>query len=136
MGSINRVFLMGNVTRDPELRQTPSGLAVLDLGLAVNERYKNKAGEQVETTCFVDVVVWGRSAEACKQYVAKGAPIMIEGRLQLDRWETNDGQKRSRLRVRADRVQFLARSKAADGEPADANKEPVAAGVGDDEMPF
>lgn len=109
MSSMNRVFLMGNLTRDPELRQTPSGQAVTDLGLAVSERYKNKSGEDVETVCFTDVVVWGRSAESCAQYLSKGSPVVVEGRLQLDRWETENGEKRSRMRVKADRVQFLWR---------------------------
>ena len=109
MSSVNRVFLLGNLTRDPELRQTQSGVSVTDLGLAVNEKYRSKAGEEVEATCFVDVVAWGRQAETCSQYLSKGAPVMVEGRLQLDTWETDAGDKRSRIRVRADRVQFLGR---------------------------
>jgi single-strand DNA-binding protein len=109
MSNVNRVFLLGNLTRDPELRQTASGMSVTDLGLAVSEKYRNKAGEDVETVCFADIVVWGRQAETCSQYLEKGAPVMIEGRLQLDRWETDAGEKRSRLRVKADRVQFLGR---------------------------
>lgn len=112
MGSMNRVFLMGNLTRDPELRQTTSGTAVSDLGLAVSEKFRNKAGELVETKCFVDIVAWDRQAEACSQYLSKGAPVIVEGRLQLDQWQTESGEKRSRLRVRADRVQFLGRGKA------------------------
>jgi single-strand DNA-binding protein len=126
MGAMNRVFLMGNLTRDPELRTTPSGIAVSDLGLAVSEKYKNKAGEMVETVCFADIVVWGRQAEACRQYLGKGAPVMVEGRLQLDQWQTDKGEKRSRLRVRADRVQFLGRSKQH--EEASPSS-PVPAGV-------
>ena len=113
MSGVNRVFLLGNVTRDPDLRQTQSGIPVTDLGVAVNEKYRNKAGEEVETTCFADVVVWGRQAETCTQYLTKGAPVMVEGRLQLDTWETDAGEKRSRIRVRADRVQFLSRGKPA-----------------------
>jgi single-strand DNA-binding protein len=109
MASVNRVFLMGNLTRKPEVRNTPAGLAVSDLGLAVNESYRNKDGEPVEVVCFVDVVVWGKQAEACGKYLTTGAPVMVEGRLQLDQWQTGEGEKRSRLRVRADRVQFLAR---------------------------
>jgi single-strand DNA-binding protein len=116
MSSMNRVFLMGNLTRDPELRQTSGGLAVTDLGLAVSERYKNKSGEEVETVCFTDVVVWGKQAESCSQYLSKGAPVVVEGRLQLDRWETDSGEKRSRMRVKADRVQFLWRPQHAGGE--------------------
>lgn len=112
MGAMNRVFLMGNLTRDPELRKTTSGIAVADLGLAVSEKFRNKAGDLIETTCFADIVVWDRQAETCSQYLTKGAPVIVEGRLQLDQWQTESGEKRSRLRVRADRVQFLGRGKA------------------------
>ena len=107
MASINRVFLMGNLTRDPQVRQIPSGTSVADLGLAVNESYRNKSGEQVESTCFADIVVWGRQAEACGEYLSKGSAVFIEGRLQFDQWESKDGDRRSKLRVRADRVQFM-----------------------------
>jgi single-strand DNA-binding protein len=107
MAYVNRVMLMGNLTRDPQLRQTPGGTAVADLGLAISDKYTNKAGEAVETTCFVDIVVWDRQAETCGQYLRKGSPVMVEGHLQLDEWETKEGQKRSKLRVRAERVQFL-----------------------------
>lgn len=106
MASANIVILCGNLTRDPEVRQIPSGMSVADLGLAINENYKNKQGEMVETTCYVDVVVWGRTAETCGQYLKKGSPVLVEGRLQLDQWE-KDGEKRSKLRVRGERVQFL-----------------------------
>jgi single-strand DNA-binding protein len=125
---MNRVFLMGNLTRDPELRKTPSGIAVSDLGLAVSEKYRNKAGEMVETTCFADIVVWGKQAEACGQYLGKGAPVIVEGRLQLDQWQTDSGEKRSRLRVRADRVQFLGRPKKT--ENSEAAESGAAAGTG------
>lgn len=124
MSSMNRVFLMGNLTRDPELRQTAGGISVSDLGLAVSEKYRNKEGLQVETKCFADVVVWGRQAETCSQYLVKGAPVIVEGRLQLDQWQTEEGQKRSRLRIRADRVQFLGRLQADPGDrddPPDSN---------------
>ena len=121
MGSMNRVFLMGNLTRDPELRKTPTGISVSDLGLAVSEKYRNKAGEMVESVCFADIVVWGRQAETCGQYLAKGAPVVVEGRLQLDQWQNDKGEKRSRLRVRADRVQFLNRARPGkDGESAES----------------
>lgn len=114
MGTINRVFLMGNLTRNPELRKTAGGLAVSDLGLAVSEKYKNKTGALVESVCFADVVVWGRQAETCTQYLAKGSKVMVEGRLQLDQWQNDKGEKRSRLRVKADRVQFLGRPRSAE----------------------
>jgi single-strand DNA-binding protein len=116
MGAVNRVFLMGNLTRDPDLRKTASGMAVSDLGVAVSEKYRNKAGEIVESTCFADVVVWGRQAETCAQYLAKGAPVMVEGRLQLDQWQTENGEKRSKLRVKADNVQFLGRRQKDAGD--------------------
>ena len=111
MGSLNRVFLMGNLTRKPELRHTAGGLAVADLGVAVSDSYKNKAGELVESTCFADIVVWGRQAETCEQFLTKGAPVVVEGRLQFDQWQTDSGEKRSKLRVRADRVQFVSRGR-------------------------
>lgn len=112
MPSANIVIICGNLTRDPEVRAVPNGQTVCDMGLAINESYKNKAGELVESTVFVDVVAWGKTAENCGQYLRKGAPVLVEGRLQLDTWE-KDGQKRSKLRARADRVQFLASRDAA-----------------------
>ncbi len=118
MTGFNRVVLVGNLTRDPELRQIPSGASVADLGLATNERYRNRDGETAETTCFVDVVAWGKQAESCNQYLSKGAPVLIEGRLQLDQWKTNEGQNRSKLRVKADRVRFLGKAPATAGTPA------------------
>ena len=111
MAAVNRVFLMGNLTRDPELRKTPSGMSVSDLGLAVSEKYKNKEGQVVETTCFADIVVWGRQAETCCEFLTKGSQVMVEGQLQLDQWQTESGEKRNRLRIRADRVQFLGQPK-------------------------
>ena len=127
MASYNRVLLMGNLTRNPEIRYTPSGAAVADLGLAVNESFKNKAGETVEQTCFVDVVVWGRQAETASEYLHKGSPVFVEGRLQLDQWENQQGEKRSKLRVRADRVQFLGSpGKGAEYASAPAGSAPAA----------
>jgi len=114
MASLNKVILVGNLTRDPEVRYTPSGQAVADLGLAVSDSYKNKSGEMVETTCFVDIVVWGRQAETAHEYLNKGSPVLVEGRLQLDQWEGKDGEKRSKLRVKADRLQFLGRPRKAE----------------------
>lgn len=109
MPSYNRVVLVGNLTRDPEVRHVPSGTAVADMGLATSETYKGKDGEQKETTCFVDIVAWGRQAETCGEYLAKGSPVLVEGRLQFEQWEAPDGRKRNKLRVRADRVRFLGR---------------------------
>jgi single-strand DNA-binding protein len=113
MASLNRVFLMGNLTRDPEVRYTPSKEAVGDLQLAVNRRYKGKDGQDHDEVCYVGVVVWGRQAETCRDYLHKGSPILVEGSLQLDQWE-KDGQKQSRLRVRAIRVQFLGSPRGAE----------------------
>ncbi|MDD3119682.1 MAG: single-stranded DNA-binding protein [Victivallales bacterium] len=109
MASLNKVFLMGNLTRTPELRYTPGGSAVCELGLAVNRRYLSNGQEQ-EETCFVDIVVWGKQAESCSRILEKGAPVLVEGRLHFEQWQERDsGAKRSRLRVVAERVQFLSR---------------------------
>lgn len=107
MASLNKVMLIGNLTRDPEVRHTPKGTAVGDLSMAINMSYRTQDGTDKEEVCYVDVVVWGRQAETCKDYLSKGRQIFVEGRLQLDQWETQQGEKRSRLRVRADRVLFL-----------------------------
>jgi single-strand DNA-binding protein len=107
MANLNKVFLMGNLTRDPELRYTPQGIAVTNLRIAVNRRFRNKIGEQKEETCFVTVVVWDKQAEICNQYLSKGKPVFVEGRLISRSWEDDSGQKRSVLEVRAERVQFL-----------------------------
>ena len=106
MANFNKVLLMGNLTRDPEVRYTPKGTAVGDLGIAINDSYKAQDGTIKETVTYVDIEVWGRQAETCKQYLTKGRPVFVEGQLKLDQWE-QDGQKKSRLKVRADRVQFL-----------------------------
>jgi single-strand DNA-binding protein len=109
MANLNRVFLIGNLTRDPELRYIPSGDAVANLGLAINRVYKNKEGEKKEETCFVTVVVWRKQAEICGEYLSKGSPILVEGRLQSRSWETNEGEKRNTLEIVASRIQFLGR---------------------------
>lgn len=113
MASYNRVILVGNLTRDPELRYIPSGTAVAEIGLAVNDRVK-KGDQWVDETTFVDVTLWARTAEVANQYLSKGSPVLIEGRLKLDQWE-KDGQKRSKLRVIADKMQMLG---GRDGGPA------------------
>ena len=142
MASYNRVLLMGNLTRNPEIRYTPSGTAVADLGLAVNESFKNKAGETVEQACFVDVVVWGRQAETASEYLHKGSSVFVEGRLQLDQWENQQGEKRNKLRVRADRVQFLGSPSKGGGESSPAKESapsstaPAPEVADDDDVPF
>lgn len=106
--NLNKVLLIGRLTRDPDLRTTANGTAICDLGLAVNRRWRDQSGRDQEETCFVDVAVWGRSAENCAQYLQKGAPVLVEGRLRLEQWEDrNGGGKRSKLGVVADVVQFL-----------------------------
>lgn len=107
MANLNKVFLIGNLTRDPELRYTPGGTAVANLGIAVNRKFKDSSGELKEEVCFLTVTVWDKQAEACCQYLQKGRPVFVEGVLQSRFWETGDGQKRSAIDVRAERVQFL-----------------------------
>jgi single-strand DNA-binding protein len=105
--NINRVCLAGHLTRDPVLRKTNGGTTVADLGLAINEEYMGKDGAAVQQTCFVDVIVWGKSADAAGVHLKKGDPALIEGSLAFEQWETKQGEKRSRLRVRAQRVHFM-----------------------------
>ena len=109
MASLNKVFLLGNLTRDPDLRGFANGQNVCDLGLAVSRRFISNGQEQ-EETCFVDVVVWGKAASNCRQYLSKGSQVMVEGRLQLDSWEDrNGGGRRTKLRVVAENIQFMNR---------------------------
>ena len=112
MANFNKVLLMGNLTKDPELRYTPQGTAVVNLRLAVNRRYRDRNQEMKEEVCFVTAVVWDKQAESCNQFLHKGSPVFVEGRLQSRSWEDNTGQKRSVLEVRAERVQFLGSSPA------------------------
>ena len=108
MANLNKVLLLGNVTRDPEVRYTPKGSAVCDLGVAVNRAYTTDSGEKREEVTFVDVTLWGRTAEVASEYLKKGRPVFIEGRLQMDTWDDKQtGQKRTRLRVVADNMQLL-----------------------------
>lgn len=104
--NFNKVMLMGRLTRDPELRYTPQGVPVSDLGLAVNRQYTS-GNERREETMFIDATVWRRQAEVCCQYLKKGSPIFVEGRLSMDSWEGQDGQKRTRYRVVAENFQFI-----------------------------
>lgn len=137
MTGYNRVVLVGNLTREPALRAISGGGQVAEIGLATNERYRNRAGEITESTCFVDVVAWGKQAETCCKFLHKGAAILVEGRLQFEQWQNGEGQKRSKLKVRADRVRFMGGGRAQGGAgapPADgvAGEEEVAP----DAMPF
>ena len=139
MASLNKVFLIGNLTRPPELRYTPSGTAVADLRIAVSRSFTTQTGEKRDDTCFLTVVVWGKQAETCGEYLDKGRPIMVEGRLQTREWETKDGQKRSVVEVVAERVQFLgARGKESVAAPAavPGGETFTDDGGGDDDVPF
>jgi single-strand DNA-binding protein len=108
MASLNKVMLIGNVTRDPEVKFTPKGSAVADLGLAINRVYTNQSGEKTEEVTYVDVELWGRLAEIAGEYAKKGRPVFIEGRLRLDSWEDKQsGQKRNRLKVVGEGLQLL-----------------------------
>jgi len=124
MASLNKVLLIGNLTRDPELRYIPSGTAVAKFGLAVNRDYTDRAsGEKKESVCFVDITVWGKQAEICNQYLSKGRPVFLEGRLEFSSWETKEGDKRNKLEVVAERVQFLGGRKDGEGGGAPASRE-------------
>jgi len=105
--SFNKVIVVGNVTRDIDLKYTQGGTAVTDVGLAVNDRRKDESGEYVDDTTFLDITLWGRQAEVAGQFLSKGSPCLIEGRLKLDTWETDEGQKRSKLKVVGERMQML-----------------------------
>ena len=150
MASFNRVILVGNLTRDIELRYTPGGTAVTELGMAVNDRRKNQSGEWVDETTFVDVTLWARTAEVASEYLSKGSPLLIEGRLKLDSWET-DGQKRSKLRVVGERMQMLGgrggggnqgssppprESQSTQYNQPASSEAPAASGPIDDDIPF
>ncbi len=116
MANLNKVMLIGNLTRDPEVRYTPKGTAVAEIGLAVNRRYTAESGEKREETTFVDVTLWGRTAELAGEYLKKGRPVYIEGRLQLDSWDDKQtGQKRSKLRVVCEEMQFLGSREGGGG---------------------
>ena len=152
MANFNKVMLMGNLTRDPEVRYTPKGTAVAEIGLAVNRIYSGENNEKREETTFVDVTLWGRTAEVAGEYLKKGRPVFIEGRLQLDSWEDKQsGQKRSKLRVVAEGMQLIgsrggsgssegdeaassSRSSGSRTTPSPKNAPPAA--PDDDEIPF
>lgn len=123
MASFNRVLLIGNLTRDPELKYIPSGTAVTELGLAINDRRKGDDGQWVEETTFVDVTLWGRQAEIACEHLGRGAGILIEGRLKLDTWE-KDGKKNSKLRVVGERMQMLGGKGEAKPQASQASYKP------------
>jgi single-strand DNA-binding protein len=145
-GSVNKVFLMGNLTRDIELKHTPSDQSVASFGIAVNRRFRTKEGEDREETTFVDCEAWGRTAEVMGQYLAKGRPVFLEGRLKLDQWEDKQsGQNRSKLKVVVDTFQFVDSPGGRGGAqpvPAAASSRRAEEGtaahapVDEDEIPF
>jgi single-strand DNA-binding protein len=148
MASFNKVILLGNLTRDPEVRYTPKGSAVCDLGIAVNRQYTLDSGEKREEVTYVDVVLWSRLAEIAGEYLKKGRPIFIEGRLQMDSWEDKQsGQKRTKLRVIGETMQLLGGrppgtgggSEGGESRPSKTTPPPKPAAAGepdDDEIPF
>ncbi|HTQ29872.1 MAG TPA: single-stranded DNA-binding protein [Opitutaceae bacterium] len=124
MAYLNKVFLIGNLTRDPELRVTPKGTAICQFGLAVNRQFKDESGQTRDETTFVDIEAWGKQGELVSKYLTKGSPAMVEGRLKLDQWEDKQsGQKRSKLKIVLDNVQFLGRPGGAGGAAAAAPEE-------------
>ena len=111
MANLNKILLMGHLTRDPELRYTPSGVPVADCGLATNRKYRSGDDQVKEDVCFVDLTFWGKQAETVAKFLKKGRPLFVEGRLKLDSWEGKDGGKRSKLSVVVERFEFLGTSK-------------------------
>ena len=144
MASFNKVILMGNLTRDPELRYIPSGAPVCNFDLAVNRSYTTQAGERRDEVCYITIVVWGKQAESCGEYLGKGRTVLVEGHLQQRSWETPEGQKRSKHEVVAERVQFLGPRKGAPGPgtgtgagPAPAEEEAeTPRAPGENDVPF
>ena len=132
MGSLNKVLLMGNMTRDPQLSYLPSQTAVAEFGLAMTRRFKKQDGSQGEETCFVDCQMFGKRAEVLNKYFKKGDPIFVEGRLKLDQWTDKDNQKRSRLRVFIENFEFVGRRR---GQPSEAQEAPAEAPAPDAEPP-
>jgi single-strand DNA-binding protein len=126
MPNLNKVFLIGRLARDPELRYIPSGTAVSTFTVATNRAYTMSSGEKREESCFVRVVAWARQAELCGEYLSKGSPVFVEGRLQSRSWETPDGEKRSTLEVVAQNIQFLGKLPKATGEVGDIQEAPEA----------
>jgi single-strand DNA-binding protein len=135
MASLNNVILMGNLTRDPEVRYTPSGTPVATLGLAVNNRMK-QGDEWKDDPCFIDVVVFGKQAESCGEYLSKGQPVLVEGRLRYRTWEGQDGQKRSKHEVSAFRVQFMPKGGRVPGSGGFSGETSEGEAMDDDDVPF
>ncbi len=140
MSGFNKVILLGNLTKDPEIRYTPGGTAVANFSIAVNRRFK-QGGEVKEEVCFLDIVVFGKQAETCGQYINKGDAVLIDGRLQQRRWETEDGQKRNKIEVVAQSIQFMPKRQGAASSPvsdegAILNPPGASDNVIEDDVPF
>lgn len=136
MTSFNKVILMGNLTRDPEVRYTPNGIAVASFAIAVNRKYK-QGDETKEEVSYIDIVVFGKPAESCGQYINKGDSVLIDGRLQQRRWETEDGQKRNKIEVVAQSVNFMPKRSRSGGGQSQGQPEPTPeAPVDEGEIPF
>jgi single-strand DNA-binding protein len=139
MANVNKVMLMGNITREIELRKTPGGTSVADIGIAVNRVRTDDQGQRIEETTFVDVTLWGRTAEVAHQYAGKGQPLFVEGRLHMDSWDDKtSGQKRTKLKVVAENIQLIG-SKGGNQDPRPKQHEPAtseADSFEDDEPPF
>lgn len=135
MANLNNVVLLGNLTRDPEVRYLPSGTPVATLGLAVNNRIK-QGDEWKDDPCFIDVVVFGKQAESCGEYLSKGQPVLVEGRLRYRTWEGQDGQKRSKHEVSASRVQFMPKGGRAAGGGGFSGNAGEGEPMDDDDVPF
>lgn len=123
MANFNKVILIGNLTREPELRFSPSGLPVGQFGLAINRRYRDSQDNLHEEVTFIEINAWGRLAELCAEYLSKGSPVLVEGRLQQDRWQTKEGELRSQLKVIAEQVRFLPRSERTEVGPGQDEEE-------------
>ncbi|HBE72579.1 MAG TPA: single-stranded DNA-binding protein [candidate division Zixibacteria bacterium] len=148
LANLNRAFLIGRLTKDPDVRQTTNGTPVANFSIAINRRFRSPTGEIKEETTYVGIVAWQKLADLCRQYLAKGRAVLVEGKLQNRSWETEDGQKRSTLEVRADRIEFLEREYRAEAPPhqpetgvaapaAEPYAEPAADnGKSDDDLPF
>lgn len=127
MASFNRIIIIGNLTRDPELKQLASGQSLCRLGLASNRQYRNKqSGDLNQEVCFIDVDVWGTQADSCKQYLAKGRPVLVEGRLKFDTWQSTEGSTRSKHSIVAERVVFLAGANVEQETNSDIQEQKVA----------
>ena len=122
---LNKIFLIGNLTRDPQLSYTPNQTAVVDFGMAVNRKWKGKDGQEKEDVCFVDCRMFGKRAETINKYMSKGKPLMVEGRLSFDQWEAQDGTKRSKHRVTVENFQFMPDSQGRQGQKQASDPEDI-----------